>query len=405
MIFFDEKYVLGMLLASLLYWFVIPKRYRVLYISVISIGALAWIQPIFTLILGAVVLGVFIIAGRIANLPNGKVKKLATGITLLAIFLLVCKYARVLMIEIFSNEASFIQYIIVPLGVSYLSFKLIAFVLDVYRGVIEKFTFLDLLAFIVFLPTFPAGPIERFQNFEPLHEIKFDTLFYSEGLKRIAFGYTKKVILVNFILTELLIKRLQPDIFSNISWELPAFKAILFLLLALLYSYLDLSSYADLAIGYSRLFGYHIIEDMESPIFKPDLSQYWNSWHISLSSWCRNNIYFPVLGATRRNNFALYCSFIVMGLWHNLSYNWVMWGLWHASGLIIFAKWSKIKRKFLKKHKSLKGVIPKPLGYGVGVGLTCLYSSGSFAFIFLDGRTSMLQDTKDALKLLLTIFF
>ncbi len=404
MIFFNEFFVFSMLIASLLYWFAVPSKFRATFITSTSICALAWLQPIFTVILIGLIFAVYLAGLQIAKEDNQKVKKLMTTLISLTIFLLLGKYAHAIFTKIFSQEVFFFKMIIVPLGISYLSFKLIAFVIDVYRGIITNFKFMELLCFIVFLPTFPAGPIERFQNFESKHETTFNSSSYISGLKRIIIGYFKKVVLINLFLTEYLIKYLQPELLSNIGWDLPASKIIIFLLGALLYSYLDLSSYADIAIGYSKLFGYNIIEDMNLPIFRSNLSQYWNCWHISLSSWCRNYIYFPVLGSTRRNNFALYSSFIIMGLWHNLTINWILWGLWHASGLILFSKWSKIKKKFFKKHKKFKNIMPRPVGYTLGVSLTCLYSSLGFAFIFVEGMGSQLQNSLGALQLILSIF-
>lgn len=391
-----------MFLASLVYWTLVPVKYRTLFVAFSSALALAFLQPSFTVFLFGMTFGVYTAAKSLR--ANKKSHKLLLGISVLAVFFLACKYSSGFMLRMFEHEVFFIQFIIVPLGVSYFSFKFIAFLLDVYRGIINEFSYLDLLCFILFLPTFPAGPIERFQNFESQHENSFDWNSYAYGLKRIVYGYAKKVILLNFLLTEYFLNNIQPEILGNISYDLSFFKVYTFLILALLYSYLDLSSYADLAIGFSRLFGYKIIEDMERPILKSNISEYWNSWHISLSGWCRNNVYFPVLAQSRRNHFALYCSFFIMGIWHNVTINWILWGAWHATGIIAFSKWSQVKRKFYKKHKSLKGLIPAPVAIFIGIILTCSYTSMSFAFIFLDGRTSYFQDPIDAIKLLLAMF-
>ncbi len=402
MIFFIESYVLCMFLASFIYWKFIPSKNRAFFVASGSAIALCTIQPMFTLLLFALTFGVYKTARSMSSSKASE--KLILGIAALAIFFLVGKYGSIFMHKMFEHELFFMQILLVPLGISYLSFKFIAFLLDVHRGVITEFNYFHLLNFILFLPTFPAGPIERFQYFEPQHESDFDWESYAYGLKRIAYGYLKKVILLNFLLTEYFSNHIQPDILGNISLDLGFFQVYQFLILALLYSYLDLSSYADLAIGFSRLFGYKIIEDMDQPVLKTNISGYWNSWHMSLSGWCRNNVYFPVLAVSRRNNFALYCSFFIMGIWHNVTLNWILWGLWHATGLILFARWSKVKRKFYKKNKQLKGVVPVPLATIVGIVLTCSYTSMSFAFIFLDGKTSFLQDPVDAIKLLLAMF-
>ena len=221
-------------------------------------------------------------------------------------------------------------------------------------------------------------------------------------MRRIGIGYFKKVVIVNLIFNEFLIKWLYPIIITDgVSFDVVTTKnALLFLVGSLIYAYIDLSAYADIAIGYGRLFGYKTTENMNYPIFQSNLSDYWSRWHISLSSWCRNNVYFPVLGATRNNNMALYASFIVMGLWHNVSLNWLIWGMWHATGIIIYSKWGRYKRK----KKYLKNLLPAPIGYALGMILTCLYAAFGFSFIMLDSHGDMIGSTVRSIRLLLAIF-
>ena len=162
---------------------------------------------------------------------------------------------------------------------------------------------------------------------------------------------------------------------------------------ALLFAYLDISAYADIAIGFGHLFGYTICENMNYPILQKNLSDYWNCWHISLSHWCRNNVYFPVLGKTRNNSFALYCSFSIMGLWHDISFNWLLWGIWHATGLIVYSKWNRFKRK----HKRLKSLLPAKIALATGVSITIIYASIGYSFV-------MMKTTSEAFNLLFILF-
>jgi alginate O-acetyltransferase complex protein AlgI len=276
----------------------------------------------------------------------------------------------------------------VPLGISYLSFKLIAYVIDVFRGNIENPKLEELLAFILFLPTFPAGPIERYQNFADRRRSELDWSFYVKGFRRLSMGYFKKVVIVNLVLNELVINRLYPQVVADgVSFELSALRVLIFLVAALFYAYFDLSGYADIAIGFGHLFGYKICENMNYPVLQKNLSDYWNCWHISLSQWCRNNVYFPVLGQTRNNVLALYCSFIVMGLWHHMTVNWVLWGMWHATGVILYSKWNRFKQK----RKKLKKLLPGKAGFSLGVILTVIYSSLGFSFIMMDTSLKALR--------------
>ena len=409
MIFFNETYILAIIAAAAIFWLLVPKRFRTHYIIAASFGSLLSIQPVFSGILIGLIVVVFFIARLIENREQGKGRALLAGILLLVTFLLIAKYAGFLYGALFTAENDFSKNYLVPLGVSYLCFKLIAFVIDVYRGVIIKPGLMDLPAFIFFIPTFPAGPIERFQDFVGKRRSDFDADFCVEGLRRLALGYFKKVVLVNYLLNETLLKVIKPQILANdVSLDLGAGMIILFLVGLLVYAYLDLSAYADIAIGYSRLFGYEICENMNYPIFQSNLSDYWNRWHISLSSWCRNNVYFPVLGMTRNISMALMSSFIVMGLWHNISLNWLAWGIWHATGLIVYSKWSrftrKMKKKYKRKHKKVMPSMPAPVSYALGMTLTCLWAAGGYAFVMLDRSGQGLEPITKALRLLLAIF-
>jgi alginate O-acetyltransferase complex protein AlgI len=380
---------------SIVFWCFVPESYRTRFIAVSGFLVLAFIQPLFSIFLFLLVLFVFW-GGRILGKDTGKRSQLLILLILILVTVLVVfKYGRPIFELVFSSSTWLSKSYLVPIGLSYLSVKLIAYVLDIFRGTIEDPDLGELLAFIFFIPIFPAGPIERYQNFAGGRRGKFNFDFYAEGLMRIAVGYLKKVVIVNFALNEILLKRLHPDILANgISLDLPAWLVIAYLLCSLLYAYIDLSAYADIAIGFGQLFGYKIIENMNWPILQKNLGDYWNCWHISLSQWCRNNVYFPILGITRNITLALYSSFIVMGLWHNITVNWLLWGIWHATGVTIYMRWDRFKRK----NKKIRGFVPKKVGVILGTIMTVLYAAGSFSFV-------MTEDPLQAFRILLAIFF
>jgi len=116
-------------------------------------------------------------------------------------------------------------------------------------------------------------------------------------------------------------------------------------------AYFYLSAYTDLAVGFSRLFGFRIMENFHFPFWQKNLSAFWHSWHISLSTWVRNNVYFPVFGLTRKTWLGLYASMLVMGLWHAVDLNWLAWGLWHGTGLVVVARWERWKKARRKRRK------------------------------------------------------
>ena len=113
----------------------------------------------------------------------------------------------------------------------------------------------------------------------------------------------------------------------------------------LLLVYFDFSGYSDIAVGTSLLFGLKVMENFQWPLFRTNLSEFWRSWHISLSAWCRDYVYFPVFGFTRNPKIGVFASMLVLGYWHGANPKWLLWGAWHASGLAIWQMWQVQKRR------------------------------------------------------------
>jgi len=400
-LFFNVNYILSLVGLSVIFWF-IPEKFKTSYIIMACFIGLSFIQPLFTVFLVGLVVFVYFAS---LTLERTKSNRLLTMlIIILSVLLIMFKYLGNIFQTLFSHESTLAKQYLVPLGISYLSFKLIAFVIDVYRGVIEKPNLFELIAFILFIPMFPAGPIERYQNFAGKRLERFNMEFYIQGLIRISVGYFKKVVIVNFVLYEYVEKHLYPLVTANgVSMDLSFSTVALFLVGSLMYAYMDLSAYADIAIGYGHLYGYRICENMHFPIFRKNLSDYWNYWHISLSHWCRNNIYFPVMAKTRQNAIALFASFIVMGLWHLISLKWTLWGMWHATGVTVYSKWNRTKKKFLKDYKKkhnkpFKLPVPAWVTYAMGMMVTDVYASLGYAFI-------MMGSAWEAFRLLMAMVF
>jgi len=275
--------------------------------------------------------------------------------------------------------------LIMPLGISYFVFRLLQYVFDCMRGVIQESSFLRLVAFVMFIPTFPAGPLETYQGFYEKRSYHFDRQLFYLGLRRIALGYFKKVFVVDFLFAIFFqgiidaVKVAHPD-WSGMNQLVP----LAYVIIVFVRAYFDLSAYTDLAIGFSRLFGFRIMENFHFPFWQKNLSDFWRSWHISLSTWCRNNVYFPVFGLTRKTWLGLYASMLTMGLWHYVDLNWLAWGLYHGTGLVIVARWERRKKKRKKARK--KAGLPPAAGYEkftkwLGYPATFLYVALGYAFV------------------------
>ena len=275
--------------------------------------------------------------------------------------------------------------LIMPLGISYFVFRLLQYVFDCMRGVIRENSLLRLLAFVMWIPTFPAGPLETYQGFYEKRSYSFDRQLFYFGLRRIALGYFKKVFVVDFVFTIFFkgifdaVKVAHPD-WGDMNDLVP----LLYVILVFVRAYFDLSAYTDLAIGFSALFGFRIMENFHLPFLQKNLSDFWRSWHISLSTWCRNNVYFPVFGLTRKVWLGLYASMLTMGLWHFVDLQWLTWGLYHGTGLVVFSRWERWKKKRRKARK--KAGLPPAAGYEkflgwIGYPATFLYVALGYAFV------------------------
>jgi alginate O-acetyltransferase complex protein AlgI len=375
-IIFSIWFIPTLLISSMLFW-AIPQHFRSWLLLVISTAVLFAIQPKFTVFLILLVALIHACASALEQKRNLRLAILV--IAALVAALITFRYLPAFLLALHLDETELARSYLVPIGISYLTFKLIAFILDVYRGEIRNPALLDLMVFVLFVPIFPAGPIQRFQDFVALRSSSITSTDIVAGLARISVGFFKKIVLVGMLLQPAAYGSLFEQIASGHDLAtISTHMLIWFLIAALIYAYLDLSAYADIAIGASRLFGYQIMENMNYPLLRPNLAAYWRCWHISLSNWCRNNIYMPVLGKTRKPTLALFSSFIVMGMWHHVSLTWLCWGMWHASGIWLYGKWRRTTfAVWVNQNVSM------PVAYALATATTVLYSALGFAFIML----------------------
>lgn len=226
--------------------------------------------------------------------------------------------------------------LVLPLGLSFLTFELIHFLLERRRGKIADASLVDLAAFAFFFPCRVAGPIKRYPDFAAglaKAEISIENLYH--GSLRILVGLLKKFALADLF-------ALSAAEVSYVSAPLHAWKVVLAYSLQI---YLDFSAYSDIAIGLSRLMGIRIPENFRGPYLSSNIQEFWNRWHISLSSWVRDYVFMGVgkpLFKTRLKSrprvIAAVCyvtTFTIVGAWHGLTPNFLLWGLYH--GLLLTA--------------------------------------------------------------------
>ena len=221
-------------------------------------------------------------------------------------------------------------HLILPVGISFYTFQALSYTIDVHRGKIEPTRdIVQFFAYVSFFPQLVAGPIERASNLLPQFARKrvFDPVQAADGLRMILWGLFKKVVVADQC------ARYVGQVFSHQD-SLPGGTLILGVVLFTIQIYGDFSGYSDIAIGTSKLFGIKLMTNFRTPYFSRSIKEFWQRWHISLTTWLRDYVYFP-LGGSRcskakaiRNN---YIVFILCGLWHGASWTYIAWGVYFGT--------------------------------------------------------------------------
>lgn len=232
------------------------------------------------------------------------------------------------------RELPFLE-IILPVGISFFTFQGISYVADVYRRVLPaSHSVLDVLLYISFFPQLVAGPIVRAQIFLPQIEKPADPnrVFASIGITLILIGLFKKVVIANYLATEMV-----DFVFYD-----PFFYGPIDLLLAVygyaIQIYCDFSAYTDIAIGVALLLGFRFQKNFNQPYRAQSIQDFWRRWHISLSSWLRDYLYIP-LGGSRvgpgRTKVNIMITMLLGGIWHGAAWTFLFWGFLHGLGLTV----------------------------------------------------------------------
>lgn len=248
-----------------------------------------------------------------------------------------------------------------PIGVSFIVFEKITYVVDVYRGIGEPVRTLPVYLLYVFLfPKLIAGPIIKYHDIAGQIFARQSTLDdTAAGLARFSAGLAKKVFLADTV------ARVADQVFKLPPEQLGAYSAWLGLACFSMQIYFDFSGYSDMAIGLARVLGFHLRENFNSPYISQTFTEFWRRWHISLSTWIRDYLYIP-LGGSRvsqpRMYFNLWVCFLLSGLWHGASWTFVLWGAYHGLFLVLD------KMFWLRLHAAL----PKAVNIAITFALVSL---------------------------------
>ena len=297
--------------------------------------------------------GVDYICGKwIYETKDLRAKRLALGISLTSNLglLFTFKYFNFFVNSFISAFATFdiildpfTLNLILPVGISFYTFQTLSYTIDIYKGTLKPVNSpLTFFTFVAFFPQLVAGPIERAANLLPQFEQKGKVSFqeYKIALNIIILGFFKKVAIADNL--AILVNEVYGDLDSYSSFSI--FLACLGFTFQI---YCDFSGYSDIAIGTAKLFGKDLMVNFNLPYFSKSIREFWQRWHISLSTWFRDYVYIP-LGGNKRFVFRnLLITFLVSGLWHGANWTFVIWGGLHGIFIVI-------ERIFLQKKRIVK---------------------------------------------------
>ncbi len=361
-----------------LYWLV-AAQLRLPLLVAITAAFIATVSPLSLLLLS-----VFTLTSHVASRrENPSLQETLVGTGLVLVVLAGFK------IHIALSGPAGLTSVIIPLGLSYYSFRCIHFMVERYKGHIGAVRLTDLVGYLFFLPTILVGPIHRIEDYlYDLRRQRFDPAMISEGAERILYGYAKVAILSNF-----LVNGMGGVWIGGLSDQDGRLVAYLLMVQGGLNLYLQFSGYSDIAIGFARLLGFKVMENFNWPYLQPNISAFWRCWHISLSRWCRDYIYDVIVSMTRSPALGAMSVMIGIGLWHEISFRFLYWGVYHGLGLIIWQQWDR-------RGPSLPKDLPKPVAFAIhALKVLVTVHFVWFGFMLLDAR-----DLADTLRVFSQFF-
>lgn len=332
MLFTSISFLYYFLPIVIILYFIVPKKFKNFILFLSSIFFYFCGEPIYTfLMIGEIFIAY--VGARYLEKHRKKsilVSLLAIHIGALGLF----KYSDFTINninQIFGSKIPLLK-LALPIGISFYTFQIISYVVDVYRGKVKaQKSFLKLATYVSLFPQLIAGPIVRYETIEKeLDNMTSNFENFAYGVRRFVIGLGKKVLIAN-MLGELC------DVFSTTNE-----KSVLFYwIFAISYSlqiYFDFSAYSDMAIGLGRMFGFHFLENFNYPYISKSITEFWRRWHMSLSSWFRDYVYIP-LGGNRKETIILVRNIFIVwaltGIWHGANWTFVIWGLMYGIMLII----------------------------------------------------------------------
>jgi hypothetical protein len=352
MVFASAIFLFLFLPITIIGYFLIKPKYRNFWLFIMSLVFYAWGGLIYAIL--------FIFSAYINFLfgiwmeKNRRRKELILSLSIvwnlgiLAYF----KYSSFILLNLQAVIQIFIPSfkinivsVPLPIGISFFTFQIMTYVIDLYREEIKvQKKFINLGLYIMLFPQLIAGPIVRYIDIEKeINNRKVDINLIDEGIKRFILGLGKKIFIANIMGTW------ADTVFNTPLEKINTPLAWLGIFGYTMQIFFDFSAYSDMAIGLGKIFGFHFLENFNYPYISRNIQEFWRRWHISLSQWFKDYLYIP-LGGNRKGGIRTYINlltvFFLTGLWHGASWNFIFWGIFHGLFLIIERLGLK---KFLEK--------------------------------------------------------
>ena len=349
MVFSSATFLFIFLPVVLVLYYLVPARWRNGILLTASLLFYSWSEPRFIALLLVSITADYFIARRMDLAEGGKRKGWLAGSLVLNLAILAYfKYANFFIdnVQQFYSWLGLVPFewhkVALPVGISFVTFQKISYMVDVYRRDHEAQRRWDVLAlYILMFPQLIAGPIIRYK--EIVAQLKDRSATDTpdnrlHGLFRFLVGLSKKVLIANVLAQQVDI------IFATAPGELAAGTAWIGMLAYTMQIYFDFSGYSDMALGLGRMFGFSFPENFNFPYISQSFTEFWKRWHITLGHWMKDYLYIP-LGGNRQGEGRTYLNLVIVfflsGLWHGAAWTFVVWGLYHGLFLILDNCWTR----------------------------------------------------------------
>ena len=384
MVFSGIEFLYYFLPAVMLIYFFAPKRLKNLMLFVSGLGFYAWGEPIYVIVM-IISTAVDYTAGMLMSKTENEKKRRACLIVSIVInfgLLFTFKYSS-FVVDTFNGifrTSIPSPNLPLPIGISFFTFQSMSYTIDLYRRKINvQRSFINFAAYVTCFPQIVAGPIVKYQDIAAeLNDRKVSISDMSDGVSIFIVGLAKKVLLANNI--GIFWSQVKEMDYST----LPALTAWLGIIAFTFQIYFDFSGYSDMAIGLGRMLGFKYPKSFDLPYTSKSVSDFWRRWHITLGAWFRDYVYIP-LGGSRKGRWKtvrnLAIVWLLTGLWHGASMNFVLWGAWF--GLLIIAEhlgMGKLLKRLPAFFSWLYTMLAVVLGLGAAIYRRDVRSGRKFCF-------------------------